>query len=176
MSMLTPHGACLLWKPELIWLNAASDALLAIAFFVTAFVLGFLRVAAPPRCHVPWRLLDLRRLRRVLRADPPASILTLWVPAYDIESLVKGFLALVSLGVTAALLLMLPRLLVLPTRVQLAHANAALEEEIEHRRKAEAMVDVFRRSRPTRPRSGRRRRWKPSASSPAAWRTTSTTF
>ena len=41
MSTLTAHGACLLWKPELIWLNAVSDALLAIAFFVTAFVLGF---------------------------------------------------------------------------------------------------------------------------------------
>ena len=41
MSMLTPHGACLLWKPELIWLNVVSDALLAIAFFVTAFVLRF---------------------------------------------------------------------------------------------------------------------------------------
>ena len=40
MSMLTPHGACLLWKPELIWLNAVSDAMLAVAFFATAFVVG----------------------------------------------------------------------------------------------------------------------------------------
>ena len=29
MSMLIPHGACLLWKPELIWLNAISDAMVA---------------------------------------------------------------------------------------------------------------------------------------------------
>ena len=40
MSTLTPHGACLLWKPELIWLNAVSDAVLAVAFFATAFVVG----------------------------------------------------------------------------------------------------------------------------------------
>lgn len=40
MSTLTPHGACLEWKPELIWLNAVSDAMVAAAFFVTAFVLG----------------------------------------------------------------------------------------------------------------------------------------
>ena len=38
MSMLTPHGACLLWKPELIWLNAISDALIASAFFAIAFL------------------------------------------------------------------------------------------------------------------------------------------
>ena len=40
MSMLMPHGACLLWKPEWIWLNAISDAMIAGAFFTTAFVLG----------------------------------------------------------------------------------------------------------------------------------------
>src|SRR4029077_7481977 len=40
MSMLIPHGACLLWKPELIWLNVVSDAMVAGAFFTTAFVLG----------------------------------------------------------------------------------------------------------------------------------------
>ena len=71
------------------------------------------------------------------------SILTLWVPAYDIEGLTKGFLALISVGITAAMLLMLPRILVLPTRIQLQQAYAALEEEIRQRRNAEAMVKRF---------------------------------
>ena len=71
MSTLIPHGACLLWRPELIWLNAISDAMIAIAFFTTAFVLGLLRVAAPPRGDVPQRILGARDLRRHLRSDPP---------------------------------------------------------------------------------------------------------
>src|SRR4051794_37387954 len=33
MSMLTPHGECLLWTPELLWVNAVSDVLIALAFF-----------------------------------------------------------------------------------------------------------------------------------------------
>jgi signal transduction histidine kinase len=41
------------------------------------------------------------------------------------------------------LLVALPRILVQPSRTQLAQANAALEEEIRHRRKAEAMVKRF---------------------------------
>ena len=142
MSTLTPHGACLLWKPEWIWLNAVSDAVLAVAFFATAFVLGLF----------VWRRRDLMfrgvfgifaifvavcGMTRVL------AILTLWVPAYDIEGLTKGFLALISVGITAALLLSLPRILVQPSRTQLQQANAALEEEIAHRRKAEAMVKRF---------------------------------
>jgi signal transduction histidine kinase len=143
MPTLTPHGACLLWKPELIWLNVVSDALLAVAFFVTAFVLGFFlwrRRRDVLFRGVLWVFAVFAAFCALTRL---LSILTVWVPVYDIESLVKGFLALLSLGVTAALLLMLPRILVLPTRVQLAHANAKLEEEIENRRKAEAMVKRF---------------------------------
>ena len=142
MSTLTAHGACLLWKPELIWLNAVSDAMLAAAFFATAFVLGYFL----------WRRRDLT-FRGVFSAFAVfvavcgvtrlISILTLWVPAYNIEAVTKGFLGLISLGITAGLLLSLPRILVLPSRKQLAAANAALEEEIEHRRKAEAMVRRF---------------------------------
>ena len=142
MSTLTPHGACLLWKPELIWLNAVSDAMLAGAFFATAFVLGFFA----------WRRRDLM-FRGVFWAfaifvtvcgvTRLVSILTLWVPAYDIEGLTKGFLALISVGITAAMLLMLPRILVLPTRNQLQQAYAALEEEIKQRSNAEAMVKRF---------------------------------
>jgi signal transduction histidine kinase/CheY-like chemotaxis protein len=71
------------------------------------------------------------------------SILNLWVPAYGIEVWTKGALALISVGVTAALLFMLPRILVLPTRIQLAQAYAALEEETRQRRNAEAMVKRF---------------------------------
>ena len=28
-STLSPHGICLLWEPELIWLHVASDAVIA---------------------------------------------------------------------------------------------------------------------------------------------------
>src|SRR6266536_220455 len=142
MSTLTPHGACLLWKPELIWLNAVSDAMLAGAFFATAFVLGFFvwRRRDVMFRGVFWAFAIFATVCGVTRL---LSILTLWVPAYDLEGLTKGFLALISVGITAALLLLLPRILVLPTRIQLQQANAALEEEIRQRRKAEAMVKRF---------------------------------
>jgi hypothetical protein len=83
-------------------------------------------------------LLCYRVRRRVLRVAAPRifatvcgmarllSILTLWVPAYDIEGITKGFTALISVGITAALLLLMPRILVLPTRNQLQQAYAAL--------------------------------------------------
>jgi signal transduction histidine kinase/CheY-like chemotaxis protein len=143
MSTLLPHGACLLWKPELIWLNAISDAMIAGAFFTTAFVLGsyvWRRRRDVMFRSVFWAFATFMTACGVTRL---LSILTLWVPAYDIEGIAKGFLALISVGITAALLLMLPRLLVLPTRIQLQQAYAALEEEVRLRRSAEAMVQRF---------------------------------
>src|SRR5260370_22199608 len=143
MSMLIPHEACLLWKPELIWLNAISDAMVAGAFFTTAFVLGsfvWRRRRDVMFRGVFWSLAIFAAVCGVTRL---LSILTLWVPAYDIEGLTKGLLALISLALTAAMLLMLPRILVLPTRIPLSQAYEALETEVRLRRSAEAMVQRF---------------------------------
>ncbi|HWX61109.1 MAG TPA: hybrid sensor histidine kinase/response regulator, partial [Bradyrhizobium sp.] len=143
MSTLIPHGACLGWRPELIWLSAASDAMVAGGFFATALFLGLLL----------WHRRDLQFAAAFLGfggyvtvcgVTRLLSILTLWVPAYDIEAVVKGIQGLFSVGIGAALLLIvLPRLLVLPGRNQLQKAYAALEEEVRQRRSAEAMVKRF---------------------------------
>jgi signal transduction histidine kinase len=142
MSTLVPHGGCLLWKPELIWLNAISDALIASAFFAIAFVLAFFvwRRRDIQFSSVFWAFAIFIMLCGVTRL---MSVFTLWVPAYGIEGMIKGFLALTSIGIAAALLLLLPRILVLPSRHQLRQAYAALEEEVRQRRSAEAMVQRF---------------------------------
>jgi signal transduction histidine kinase len=143
MSTLTPHGACLEWQPELIWINAISDALIGGGFFATALFLGLL----------VWRRRDLQFAAAFLGfgayvticgVTRMLSILTLWVPVYGIEASVKAVQAVFSVGIAAALLLIvLPRLLVLPGRNQLQQAYAALEEEVRQRRKAEDMVKRF---------------------------------
>ncbi len=145
MSTLVPHGACLLWKPELIWLNAISDAMVAGALFTTAFVLAFFAWRRRSDLmlmfrRVFWAIAIFVAVCGVTRL---LSILTLWVPAYGIEGLTKGLLALISIGITAGMLLLLPRLLVMSTRIQLQQAYAALEEEVRLRRSAEAMVQRF---------------------------------
>jgi hypothetical protein len=39
-SMFSPHGICLLWEPELIWLHVVSDAVIAMAYFSIPFALA----------------------------------------------------------------------------------------------------------------------------------------
>src|ERR1700730_14629398 len=119
MSTLIPHGACLLWRPGLIWLNAISDAMIAVAFFTTAFVLGFYvwrRRREVMFRSVFWALVIFAAICGVTRLE---SILTLWVPAYGIEAVTKAVLALIGGGVTVVMVLARPRLLVVPTGTQL---------------------------------------------------------
>src|ERR1700740_1241894 len=145
MSTLVPLGACLKWNPGLIWPNAISDAIAATAFLTTAFVLGLFawrrRRDLIPMFRIVFPVFALFvALSGLTHLE---QIVTLWVPVYSVEALTKAALALISLGITAIMALMLPKLLVMPTRVQLQQAYAALEEEVRQRQKAEAMVRRF---------------------------------
>jgi signal transduction histidine kinase/CheY-like chemotaxis protein len=143
MSTLTPHGASLLWKPELIWLNAISDAVTAAAFFAIALFLALL-VSRRRDLQFTAAFLGFGIYITACGVTRLMSVITLWVPAYGTEGIIKAVVAVMSVGVAAALLLLvLPRLLVLPSRNQLKQAYAALEEEVRHRRSAEAMVRRF---------------------------------
>ncbi|MGJ4941224.1 ATP-binding protein [Bradyrhizobium sp. HKCCYLS1011] len=142
MLTLSPHGECLLWRPELIWLNAVSDLLTSTAFFAIAFVLAFFvwRRRDIQFSAIFWAFAVFVTVCGIARL---LEVYTIWVPAYDLEAATKGFLAFMSVGIAAALMLLLPRILVLPSRAQLRKAYAQLEEEMQQRRTAEAMIRRF---------------------------------
>jgi len=143
--MLLPHGACLQWQPGLIWLNGISDAVLGCASFAIAIIIAlFLARRHGDMLRIFVALLGaLAVFAAVGAVSSLLSIVTLWVPFYGIEAAVKSVLALIAATISGALLLGLPRLLQISTRVQLQQAYAALEEETRQRRKAEAMVRRF---------------------------------
>ena len=109
MSTLTPHGACLNWQVELIWLNAVSDAMIAVAFFASALVLGFYVWRRRREVMFPsifWAFAVFTAVSGVTRLE---EIATLWVPAYGIEAVTKCVLALISAALTVIVLLAWPR-------------------------------------------------------------------
>ncbi|CCD93597.1 putative sensor histidine kinase with a response regulator receiver domain [Bradyrhizobium sp. ORS 375] len=71
------------------------------------------------------------------------AIAGLWMPTAGASTVIDALLALLSFGLIAIMLKILPQLLVLPTRITLQKAYAQLEEEVRQRRAAEAMVRRF---------------------------------
>jgi hypothetical protein len=135
-ASFVPHGYCLLWRPDLVWIHAVSDLLIALAYF-----------------SIPLALIDFVRRRRDLRfkwifwmfaafitacgLTHVAGLVTLWQPYYGAQGLIKAWTALVSLGTAVAIWPLIPRAVALPSPLQLQAANNRLQGEIAQRVSAE---------------------------------------
>jgi signal transduction histidine kinase len=138
-SMLSPHGICLLWEPELIWLHVVSDALIAAAYFSIPAVLTIF-VARRRDVDFGWLFWAFAIFIMACGLTHVLSIVTLWVPIYGIEGLVKAMTAVASLLTAALLWPLLPKLLAIPSPSQLRAAEVALAQEGQFRREAEEML------------------------------------
>jgi signal transduction histidine kinase len=138
-SAFSPHGICLLWEPELIWLHVTSDALIAAAYFSIPAALSIF-VSKRPDVDFGWIFWAFAVFITACGLTHVLSIVTLWVPIYGIEGIVKALTAVASIITAAILWPLLPQLLAIPSPAQLRYAEAALEEEGRHRREAEDML------------------------------------
>lgn len=127
-SMLSPHGICLLWEPELIWLHVVSDACIAAAYFSIPFALAIL-VTKRRDLKFGWVFWAFAVFIMACGLTHVLSIYTLWVPIYGIEGLVKAATAVASIFTAAALWPLLPKVLTIPSPFELQKVQAALEEE-----------------------------------------------
>jgi PAS domain S-box-containing protein len=144
-STLSPHGICLLWEPELIWLHVVSDALIAMAYFSIPFAL-MIFVSKRRDLKFGWLYWSFGIFITACGLTHLLSIYTLWVPIYGIEGLVKAATAAASIFTAAALWPLLPKLLTIPSPFELRQARAALEEEEHKSRESEQLLRQFRQS------------------------------
>ncbi|PPQ27977.1 PAS domain S-box protein [Rhodopila globiformis] len=132
-ASLTPHGFCLLWEPGLIWAYAFSDGVTALAYFTIPVALG---IFAHRRRDLVFRPVFWLFATFILLCGTTHlfDVLTLWIPAYGVQAVVKAATALVSIVTAVVLWPLLPQALALPSAAQLQAANIALQEsEARHR-------------------------------------------
>jgi signal transduction histidine kinase len=142
-STLSPHGICLLWEPELIWLHVTSDAVIAVAYFCIPVALS---IFVSKRRDVDfgwifWAFIFIT----ACGVTHVMSIMTLWVPVYGIEGIIKLFTAMASIVTAVMLWPLLPKVLSLPSPTQLRVAEAALAREGMQRREAEEMLRYWQK-------------------------------
>src|SRR5258708_34073416 len=98
-STLSPHGICLLWEPELIWLHVLSDAVIAASYFSIPVALS---IFVSKRRDVDFGFIFWAFALFIMACGftPLLSIVPLWVPVYGIQVLIKTLAPLAS-AVTA---------------------------------------------------------------------------
>ena len=126
-SGLTPHGFCLLWQPGLIWTYAISDAGIGLAYFSIPVALG---IFAHRRRDLVFRPIFWLFAAFILLCGAThwLDVITLWLPAYGLEAVIKAMTAVVSIITAVVLWRLLPHALALPSSQQLREANTALAQ------------------------------------------------
>jgi signal transduction histidine kinase len=132
---LAPHGLCLLWRPELIWLHVVSDSIIALSYFSIPIVLAAF-ASKRPDFGFGWVLCAFAVFITACGATHVFGIWTLWFPDYAAEGVVKGITALASIATAIGLWPLLPKVLAVPSPDQLRLANLALKAEITQREAA----------------------------------------
>jgi signal transduction histidine kinase len=138
---LSPHGICLLWRPELIWTHAISDALIGLAYFSIPIALAYF-VSKRQDVVFGWVFWCFAIFIMACGVTHFAAIWTLWIPDYGPEALIKAVTAITSVVTAAALWPLLPHAIALPSPAQLRIANEALRHRIEER---DVALDALRR-------------------------------
>ena len=130
-----PHGYCLLWSPALLWLHAASDFLIFLAYFSIPLALIYF-IKQRKETPYPRLLFMFAGFIIACGIGHLLSALTIWIPLYWLEGWVKGFTALISITTATMMFWVIPKALALPTLKQ-------LQEELHQRQIIENQLRLF---------------------------------
>lgn len=138
-----PHGGCMAWMPELLWLHGGSDALIALSYLAISAGLIFI---AGRRRDRDFRdiLIVFGGLSFFCGVTHALEVWTLWRPVYGLEGTAKLATALVSAAAAVALWPLIPKALAWPSPAMLRRSNLELEREIGEHRNAETELRKHR--------------------------------
>src|ERR1700758_4981122 len=114
-----PHGHCYLWRPDVLWLHVASDAVIALSYYAIPVALAYFvhrRRQVLPYWWVPVlfaMFIFLCGTTHVL------NIWTVWRPDYVVDGLVKLATALASASTAVLVFASLPQAVALRTPIEL---------------------------------------------------------
>ncbi len=124
-----PHGYCLSWSPVLLWLHVISDLLITLAYYSIPLILIYF-IRQRKDWPYPWLAAMCAGFIVACGTTHLLSAITIWIPLYWLDGLVKGFTAIVSVATAVLMLWIIPRALSLPSTAQ-------LQAEIQQRKTAE---------------------------------------
>jgi signal transduction histidine kinase/CheY-like chemotaxis protein len=137
-----PHGYCLRWHSDVLWLHVLSDALITLAYLCIPILLV---IVMRKRKDIPfdWLFAAFATFILACGATHAMSIVTVWIPLYRLEGFIKLFTAFASIITAIALARLIPVLLTIPNASQLREANKALAQEITARHAVEKELQQY---------------------------------
>jgi signal transduction histidine kinase/ActR/RegA family two-component response regulator len=146
-----PHGMCYLWQPATLWLNVASDGLIAAAYYAIPVSLYYLVHERRREIPFPGIILMFAAFIVLCGSTHLMEIWTVWHPDYRLAGALKAVTGIVSVATMVALFKVIPLAMQLrsPAQLQrevhartaqLANLNDELRAQVEARDRAEAQL------------------------------------
>ncbi|HQU73920.1 MAG TPA: PAS domain S-box protein [Calditrichia bacterium] len=131
-----PHGHCMAWQPEVLWLHVGADALIALSYYSIPVALYYF-VRKRTDLRYKWVFTMFAVFILSCGSNHIIDIWTLWDPVYRFEGSMKMITAFASLATAVAIWFVIPEALKLPSPARLEVANQELTREIEIREEAQ---------------------------------------
>jgi PAS domain S-box-containing protein len=130
------HGYCYLWQPEIVWLHAISDTMIALSYYVIPLALVYF---VQKRRDLPfhWMFLMFGIFIFGCGTTHLMEVWTLWHGTYRLAGVIKAITAVSSVATAALFVHLVPEAVALPSPAQLRAANEELDREIRDRRSVE---------------------------------------
>lgn len=124
---LIPHGYCLNWSSNLLWLHVVSDIVMTISYFSYPFAIAYF-VWKRKDLHYRWLYLTFfNAFILTCTSTHLMSIVTIWEPLYWLQGYLKALSALVAAATVFAIWWVIPQALKLPSPAELQKAKEQAE-------------------------------------------------
>lgn len=129
-AQFVPHAVCLLWRPDLLLMHGVSDFLISVSYFTIPIII-IKAVKIRPDLMDPSVARLFAAFITACALSHLSGLITLWVPAYGIQGVIKMATAAVSIYTAIQLARLLPMFLTMPSRTDLASkvAEVAIEQQ-----------------------------------------------
>lgn len=107
-SEFMPHGFCFLWRPELIWLHAIADLVIALAYFAIPLTIFIIMHKKKKDMPFIWVFGMFATFIFFCGLTHIIELIAIWRPIYYIEGLVKVFTAAISLATAIIMFPLIP--------------------------------------------------------------------
>jgi signal transduction histidine kinase len=134
-AALSPHGFCLLWRPELVWLHVASDTVIGISYYTIPVAL-FYFVWKRQDVMFGWVFWMFAAFILACGTTHWFDVWTLWHADYATQGLIKAATAALSIGTAIFIWPLLPQAIALPSAADLRRVNQELQVQVGERNHA----------------------------------------
>ncbi len=121
-----PHGHCYYWDPMIVWVNAISGSLIALAYLTIPFTLIYI---VRKRTDVKFSYVVLLFALFILSCSAThiMDVINIWEPMYRLDSTFRGITAVASVGTAFVLVKITPQILSIPS----SDVHKKLNEELK---------------------------------------------